>query len=280
MKNEFYTDKKSIRKAIIEQGLWGSVKARVFSVLTIIVFLNIFVCSLQRDEYTLVAVGIGLLYLLTIVKIVNSANKAAKMYGDKRFKHCILISDNEISFEILEDEEIRKKGIHKLSDVKSLIGVKNFAFVYFDNKDTLLLKKKSFLEGSLEDFKQLIDRSKGNKAKRDITEVHNSKVFRITLLVGLVLSVLLPLLFINITVLQENPIIVFFEMFLSGIILFVFIAFGLVAFIDWYKRQGVLLRVLSILFYPISLFVIYLIGIVNTVIYIFAVIKKGLGIKG
>ena len=97
---------------------------------------------------------------------------------------------------------------------------------------------------------------------------------KITLLVGVIVSLLMGILFVNNTANNANELVVVMLITLSGIVFSLIIGFGLTFYIDWFKRQSGIIRALSIIFYPITIFIFYFVGLGGMILYSIKILKN------
>lgn len=83
--------------------------------------------------------------------------------------------------------------------------------------------------------------------------------------VGIVIALFISFIYVNNAPLYDSKIKTYLMMSLGGITVFLFIALGLAEFINWFKRQGMLWRILSIIFYPYTLVVIFGVGVIKAI---------------
>ena len=100
------------------------------------------------------------------------------------------------------------------------------------------------------------------------------KVVKIALLVGVIVSLLMGILFVNNTANNANELMVVMLITLSGIVFSLIIVFGLTFYIDWFKRQSGIIRALSIIFYPTTIFIFYFVGLGGMIPYSIKILKN------
>ena len=93
------------------------------------------------------------------------------------------------------------------------------------------------------------------------------KIVKITVLIGTILSVLMGVIFVKYTPTNGDELKIIALMTLSGILFSTIVGFGIIYYVRWFKKQGILLRVLSILFYPISFAIFLWVGFICMIPY-------------
>ena len=276
MQNNFSIDEKTIVGISFEHEIWGRDKTRSFWCV-MFGFLLISLIGMISNENSIYMTGIILFFIIcNVVRILYICMKAKKTYKDKIYDCMITVSDNILVQEIRKDNEISNREEHNINDVKQLCVVKKYSFLYFENKKMIILDNRAFTTGNLDELKKWI-KSRNVSEERTVAEKSMGnpfKVVKITLLVGVIVSLLMGILFVNNTANNANELVVVMLITLSGIVFSLIIGFGLTFYIDWFKRQSGIIRALSIIFYPITFFIFYFVGLGGMIPYSIKILKN------
>ena len=271
--NKFKINEKTIVGMALEQELWGSEKARTFWVVTVFFLIISLIGMISNTNSIYMMLVVLLLIVINVIRIFCICNKARKLYKDKTYDFTITLFDDKFVREIQREGENTHKEEFSISDIKYLCSVKKYSFLYFNNRKLLVFENNSFENGSISDVKKLLP---NNGKKTDIVEYNGDpfKIVKITVLIGTVLSALMGVLFVNNAPTNGNELVIIALMTLSGIIFSLIIGFGIIYYVKWFRKQGIFLRVLSILFYPISFAVLFWVGLVCMIPYSINVYKN------
>ncbi len=267
-KNKFKIDEKTIVRMIFEQELWGSERARAFWIVAAVLLIISLIGMISNIKNIFMMLLVLLLIVINVIRIFCACDKARKSYKDKVYDFTITISDGKFVQEAQKDGEITHEEEFNTSDIKYLCSVKNYSFLYFNNRKLLVFDNRSFENGSLSDIRRLLP---DNDKKTDNTANEYSgdpfKIVKVAVLIGTILSALMGVLFVNNTPTNGDELKIIVLMTISGILFSTIIGFGIIYYVRWFRKQGILLRVLSILFYPISFAIFFWVGLVCMVPY-------------
>ena len=102
-----------------------------------------------------------------------------------------------------------------------------------------------FKKNDLNEIKGIVKKNKSYKELNKYENVFCSKLFKLTFGVGIVLSLLIALMYIYNSPTYDVTVKNFLLIFLSGMVLFLFISAGVGEFIAWFKRKEIVWKILS-----------------------------------
>lgn len=266
--NVYLTDKNSIRREVMEFLIIGSKYGKIFNLIGILFIISSFIYMNNNSNYSIYFFVALLLFVINIVRIYKKAVYFSKKLEDKTLKRVITIDDFAISEKVYDSEKIIKDVSFQINEVDYVgNGIKNIFIVL--SGDLLVIRKDNFIEGDAVSFyKELI-----SKKKTDISSKENFSKFhfqKICIIVGAIFSTILSLIFIKRIELDEPAISIFFKMLLSGMLFSIWISFAITFYVKWYVKQNKMIKILSIVVFPISFFVFMCIGLIKAVPYIVA----------
>ena len=266
--NVYLTDKNSIRREVMEFLIIGSKYGKIFNLIGILFIISSFIYMNNNSNYSIYFFVALLLFVINIVRIYKKAVYFSKKLEDKTLKRVITIDDFAISEKVYDSEKIIKDVSFQINEVDYVgNGIKNFFIVL--SGDLLVIRKDNFIEGdAVSLYKELI-----SKKKTDISSKENFSKFhfqKICIIVGTIFSTILSLIFIKRIELDEPAISIFFKMLFSGMLFSIWISFAITFYVKWYVKQNKMIKILSIVVFPISFFVFMCIGLIKAVPYIVA----------
>lgn len=266
--NVYLTGKNSIRREVMEFLIIGSKYGKIFNLIGILFIISSFIYMNNNSNYSIYFFVALLLFVINIVRIYKKAVYFSKKLEDKTLKRVITIDDFAISEKVYDSEKIIKDVSFQINEVDYVgNGIKNIFIVL--SGDLLVIRKDNFIEGdAVSLYKELI-----SKKKTDISSKENFSKFqfqKICIIVGAIFSTILSLIFIKKIELDEPAISIFFKMLLSGMLFSIWISFAITFYVKWYVKQNKMIKILSIVVFPISFFVFMCIGLIKAVPYIVA----------
>lgn len=266
--NVYLTDKNSIRREVMEFLIIGSKYGKIFNLIGILFIISSFIYMNNNSNYSIYFFVALLLFVINIVRIYKKAVYFSKKLEDKTLKRVITIDDFAISEKVYDGEKIIKDVSFQINEVDYVgNGIKNIFIVL--SGDLLVIRKDNFIEGdAVSLYKELI-----SKKKTDISSKENFSKFhfqKICIIVGTIFSTILSLIFIKRIELDEPAISIFFKMLFSGMLFSIWISFAITFYVKWYVKQNKMIKILSIVVFPISFFVFMCIGLIKAVPYIVA----------
>lgn len=271
-KNIYQVDKNSIRREVMEFLIIGSKYGKIFNLIGIIFIISSFISMYNNPKYSIYFFVALLLFAFNIVRIYKKAICFSKKLEDKTLKRVITIDGFAISEKVYDAEKIVKDASFPINEIVYVgKGIKNVFIVL--SGDLLVIRKDSFSEGdAISLCKELISKNKTDiSSKENIDKFHIQKI---CMIVGTFLSIILSLIFIYRTELDEPALPIFFKMIFSGIIFSVWISFAITFYVKWFEKQKSLMKILSMVLFPITCFVFMCVGLIKAVPYIFENISK------
>jgi len=258
----------------IEEALWGTTKVRCFFAVATIFFFNILYGILAGNKELITPMIIIIIAIIMIIlRAIMTGNKAYKLYGNRKFRYSYVFDENKISFEIYNEDELKDEGIYKYEDIVYFHKVTRYSFICFKDGKLVFLDNEAFQGEDYKRIRELIKSSQKTEQVKKCDNKYDSKVFWITFTVGVVISFIVALIYVNNASLNDSIIEIYLKISFSGIIFFLFMAAGIVEFINWFKEKSTIWRVLAIVFYPLTIGAVYCVGIKNVILFLLRKIK-------
>lgn len=94
--------------------------------------------------------------IMILYRAIKAGNNAYKLFGDREVKYFYIIDENEISFEVYDEDILKDRGKYILEDIKSFLTVKRYSFIRFKDGKFIFLDNNTFREGTLQVFKEMV----------------------------------------------------------------------------------------------------------------------------
>ena len=275
MTGEFIINREKIETMTIEEELWGNHNSRCFFVVDIVFFCNLVVGVFAGNYELIIPMLVILIATVVIIfRAIVAGRKAYKIFGDREFRYLYTIDKKNILFEIYNGNALKDTSEYKLADIQSFLIVKQYSFFHFNGGGMAFLDNATLQKNDLNEIKGIVKKNKSYKELNKYENVFCSKLFKLTFGVGIVLSLLIALMYIYNSPTYDVTVKNFLLIFLSGMVLFFFVSAGVGEFIAWFKRKEIVWKILSIVFYPWTMAVIFIIGIKNVILLPFTIIKN------
>ena len=265
-KNIYLIDRKSIRQEAMEFLIIGSKYGKIFNLIGIIFVISSFISMNNNPSNNIYFFAALLLFVMNIVRIYKKAVNYSKRLEDKTLKRVITIDESVVSEKLYESEKIIKDASFPINEV-AYVG-KGFRHIFIVLSDDLLvIRKDSFSEG--DGFSLCKDLISNKKTYTIYIEKSSKYRFqKICITVGTLLSVMLSFAFVRKIEVDEPVLPIFLKMIFSGIVLSTWISFAITFYVQWYAKQKNMMKIFSIVLFPVSFFVFMCIGLIKAVPYI------------
>ncbi len=265
-KNIYLIDKNSIKREVMEFLIIGSKYGKIFNMIGIIFVISSFI-SMRNNANNSIYFFVALfLFVMNTVRIYKKAVDYSKGLEDKTLKRVITIDESAISEKVYESEKIIKDVSFPIYEVAYVgKGIRNIFIVLSD--DLFVIRKDRFSEGDARSLcKELISNKKTNLSfNENFSKYHFQKI---CIIAGTFLSVILSFAFIKKVEVNEPALPIFFKMIFSGIILSTWISFAITFYVKWFVKQKIMVKIFSIILFPVSFFAFMCIGLIKAVPYI------------
>ena len=269
--NKYVIDKKSIGMEIFE-GLTICRKGAIpFAVFCIFVVISTFAkfCMTAESEMLGYFVLSLIVFLAPIVSAIIKVYKISEEYGNKRITHVVRIDNERVTEEIFDADGLSLgKNQYFTNNVSRCAKGFKYIFLYFSDREVCVLRKDGFENEDARILNEILNNlKKDTEDRRDFVHKDVFKIQKICLIVGIIVSIIMIISYSKIVGFEESAFLNSVKMILAGLLFFLWLSYGITFFIQWWKKQKTIMKVLSIVMYPITTFIFLLLALIWAVPY-------------
>lgn len=272
MRNIYEEDKYNYKEKILEGIILGRRGGKVFVISGLCLLIGIIVDLFTIKENYVAAVVIAMLYVLVLLRAYVKACRMSEKYMLEKAIHTLSMSENVISQVVRNEnnEVISSKVFEKKDYMYTCKGIK-YIFVYFSNNEVCILKKNGFIEGTEEGF--IAELKKNNNVRNTQFCDRAPESWKVCVITGIVLGILFTVSLIEFVGIDTSPSFLCVRMIIVCILFTLWLRYAFVCYLRWFSRQKIIMKILSIVFYPFSFFVFMFLGLIELLLSLIRIIK-------
>ena len=249
MINNYQEDKHSYKGKILEGIILGKI-GKVFIAIWICISVVLIVDLFNKREHCVAEALIFMVYVVVFLRANVLAHRMSAKYSFEKTIYTISMTENSINQEVRNEknEVISSKTFEKKDYKYTRRGIK-YLFVFFSNNEVCILKKNGFKEGTEAEF---LTELNNNYTRETETRDNTFKSLKTCLIIGIVLGILISVMLIKFGGIDASPLLICVKMIFASTVFTLWLKCAIGSYIKWFNRQKIIMRVLSIVFYPIS----------------------------
>lgn len=269
--NKYVTDKKTIGMEVFE-GLTICRKGAIpFAVICIFVGIGTFTKFCMTAESDMLGYfALSLIVLLVPILIAFiKAYKISEEFGNKRVTHVVRIDKERVIEEILDaDGLLVGRNQYFVNDFSRCAKGFKYIYLFFSDKEVCILRKDCFEKEEVRILYEILNNFKEDtENRRNFVHKDVFKIQKICLIVGFIVSIIMTISYSKVVGFEESAFLNSVKMFFAGLLFFLWFSYGITFFIQWWEKQKTIMKVLSIVMYPITIFIFLLLALVKAVPY-------------